>query len=87
MTENKKKIFSLVSAAVLTLIIVGVWFHFSKNSNSDQVAGEQESKLSETSPIQVIKDQFSQAFASFKSQTVSTSSTSTVEVVEATSTN
>ncbi len=101
MTEGQKKIFSLVGAAVLTLIIVGIWFSFGNNSDDQVVAGE-ENKLSSVSPMQVSKAEFSKAFSSFNNDLPDLESTSTdiissstlitdgqaipIEIIEATST-
>ena len=82
MPDNQKKIFSLISAVVLTLVIVVVWFSFTSSSANTQLAAEQsESKLSSLSPMQVIKDEFSKAFSGFNSSVASSSpqSTSTLE--------
>lgn len=62
--ENEKRVFSLVSAIVLTLVIVFVWFSFGGEDEPKEVAVE-ETKLSSISPIQVIKDEFSKAFSGF----------------------
>ncbi len=80
--DNQKKIFSLITAIILTLVIVIVWFSFSnKPFDSETAVGE--SKLSSLSPLQVIKEEFSKAFANFNNQApdiMSTTSTSTVEI-------
>jgi hypothetical protein len=62
--ENEKRVFSLVSAIVLTLVIVFVWLSFGNEEAPKEVAVK-ESKLSSISPIQVIKDEFSKAFNGF----------------------
>jgi len=81
MSENKKKIFSLALAAVLTLIIVVIWYSFG-DKKSNQVAGEKvESKLSSISPVQMIKDEFSKAFSGFNDKV-----NEPVEIIESTST-
>jgi len=74
MPDNKKKIFSLVTAIILTLIIVVVWFSFTNVSSPNSV--NEENKLSSFSPMQVIKDEFSKAFSNFKSTTENISSSS-----------
>jgi methyl-accepting chemotaxis protein len=75
--DNQKKIFSLVTAVILTLIIVGLWF--SLTSDSDKVAEKNApSKLSSISPMQVIKDEFSKAFSNFNENMSDLKSTSTV---------
>lgn len=63
--DRQKKIFSFVSAFVLTLIILVVWLSFSKRSDDNLVLGKAENKLSSVSPLQMIKDEFSEAFAGF----------------------
>lgn len=80
MTENQKKLFSLILAAVITLIIAGLWFSFS-GSPADQASAEAQDKLSSVSPWQVIKDDFSQAFSNFNKSTDIPSSTVPVEVI------
>jgi len=83
MNDNQKKIFSLALAATLTLIIVVIWYSFG-DKKTNQVAGEKvESKLSSISPVQMIKDEFSKAFSEFNKN----NSTTSPEVIEATSTN
>jgi len=90
MSDNKKKIFSLVGAAVLTLIIVGFWYSLTKDSSGNKNVVTGEDKLSSISPMQVIKDEFSKAFANFNEATgnISTTSTSTIpiEIIPATTT-
>ncbi len=85
--DNQKKIFSLITAVILTLIIVVVWFSFGENKADNDLAGAEPAKLSSLSPIQVIKDEFSKAFSNFKetmpdlaSTTDITDSTSTIPV-------
>jgi hypothetical protein len=93
--DNEKKVFSLVSAGVLTVIIFGVWF--SATSDSSEAKAESESKLSSISPVQVIKEEFSKAISSFKEDTESpneeiatsspqASTTIPIEIIESTST-
>lgn len=62
--ENEKSVFSLVSAVILTLVIVFVWISFGEEEQPKEVAVK-ETKLSSISPIQVIKDEFSKAFSGF----------------------
>ncbi len=82
--DNQKKVISLVSAVVLTLVITAVWFSFTKNE--DVATGDEPSKLSAISPIQVIKDEFSKAFSGFNNVISSTTeegtSTIPIEVIE-----
>lgn len=63
--DSQKKILSLVLAFILTLFIVGFWFSFDRKSASNDMAGEEVSKLSSISPIQMIKEEFSKAFSGF----------------------
>ena len=63
--DNQKKFFSLITAFILTLVIVGFWLSFNYNSSTDQTADVSQDKLSSLSPLQVIKDEFSKAFAGF----------------------
>ena len=83
MTDNQKKIFSLALAAVITLVIVVIWYSLGDKKNN-QIAEETEIKLSSVSPMQVIKDEFSKAFAGFNEKvtdmasTIDTESTSTI---------
>lgn len=65
--ENQKRVFSFVSAGVLTALILVVWLSFSDTSANKRI--ENEDKLSSLSPMQVIKEEFSKAFSSFKEQT------------------
>lgn len=78
MTDNEKKIFSLITAAVLTLIIVVIWFSFGDKKSTDLVTKE-EVKLSSLSPMQVIKDEFSKAFAGFNDKMDDIASTTLIE--------
>lgn len=75
MPDNKKKVFSLVIAAVITFVIVTVWISLTKSD--DKLAENEVNKLSSVSPWGMIKDEFSKAFSSFNELTESTSSTST----------
>ena len=94
MPDNKKKVLSLVTAAVITFVIVTVWISLTKTD--DKLAEDQGNKLSSVSPWGMIKEEFSKAFSDFNELTESTSSTSTldiissstvpVEIIEATST-
>ena len=79
--EHQKKLFSFVSAGVITLVIVTVWFSFN-NVSSGQTAEESSKKLSSVSPFQVIKDEFSKAFSGLPDLggNSSTTSTSTVPI-------
>ena len=61
-SDSEKKIFSLISAVVLTLIIVVTWFSFTNSSASDNKIDTQD-RLSSISPVQVIKDEFSKVFS------------------------
>jgi hypothetical protein len=62
--DNQKKLFALVGAIILTLLIVFVWYSFGSNRKSaDLAAAVGESRLSSVSPWQVIKDEFSDAFS------------------------
>jgi len=63
--DNQKRVFSLIMAIILTLIIVIIWFSFSDNSTANKLADEG-NKLSSISPMQVIKEEFSKAFSNFK---------------------
>ena len=60
--DSEKKLFSLVLAGVITLVIVMGYFSF---SNSDPKVEDESGKLSSVSPIQMIKDEFSKAFSGF----------------------
>ena len=86
--DNRKRVFSLVSALVLTLVILILWLSAGSSQISPQV---EESKLSSISPMQVIKDEFTKAVADFKEKTKQnteeSSSTIPVEIVESTTTN
>ena len=91
--DNQKKVFALVSAGALTLVIVALWFSFTRDSAPAETTQKEENKLSSVSPIQMIKDEFSKAFSDMKKNTdelleTGAESTSTVpiEVIEATST-
>ena len=77
--KNQKKVFSFVTAIVLTFFIVGIWFSFSKNSD-EKLAGEKKDTLSSISPIQMIKDEFSKAFSNLSEETSDLESSSTVQV-------
>jgi hypothetical protein len=59
-SESQKKIISLVTAIILTLIIVVVWFSFGSNSSGDV---DSKNKLSSLSPFQTIKDEFKSIFS------------------------
>jgi len=78
-SDNEKKIFSLISAVVLTLIIVVVWSSFAGSSADDNEIDTQD-KLSSISPMQVIKDEFSKVFSSLDSDIKASSSTSTIPI-------
>ena len=78
--ENQKKIISLVTAVILTFIIVIVWFSFSGKSINGQLAEEGDNKLSSVSPMQVIKDEFSKVFSGFNDAVTEIESSSTVPV-------
>jgi len=67
-SDHQKKIFSFVSALVLTLVIIVVWLSFSQKSGDNFAVDRQENKLSSVSPIQMIKDEFSEAYSSFNKQ-------------------
>jgi hypothetical protein len=84
--DNRKRVFSLVSALVLTLVILILWL----STGSSQVLPQaEESKLSSISPMQVIKDEFTKAVSDFKENTNQdieevSSSTTPVEIIVAT---
>ncbi len=83
--DNEKKVFSLVTAGVLTLIIFITWISFTGNNktlSTEQVITEDKT-LSSISPIQVIKEEFGKAISNFKEITTS----STTDISTATSTN
>ena len=80
MSDNQKKIFSLALAAVITLIIVVVWYSFGDKKNN-QIAEETEPKLSSLSPMQVIKDEFSKAFSGIKASVADIDSSTTTESI------
>lgn len=80
-SNNQKNLLSLFIALILTLVIVFVWYSFSNNTNQP-VREETPNTLSSLSPLQVIKDEFSQAFASIGDKISGFgSSTVTVEIV------
>ena len=81
-TDKQKKIFSVIVAGVLTLIIVSVYFSFTGTNN--QIVEDESNKLSSVKPLQMIKDEFSKAFSS--SEEIG-SSTIPIEIIEATTTN
>ena len=72
--DNQKKMFSLVTAAALTVIIFVVWLSFNGVSNQPKADS---SKLSSVSPLGVIKDEFSKAFSNFKDITTEMNATDT----------
>jgi hypothetical protein len=78
-SDNEKKIFSLISAVTLTLIVVVVWSSFTSSSARDNEIDSKD-KLSSISPMQVIKDEFSKVFSTFNSNTEASSSTSTIPI-------
>ena len=91
MPDNKKKIFSLATAAAVTLVIAVVWFSSNTSSADTKVAGEEVNKLSSVSPMQVIKDEFSKAFSSYNSMkadldNITASSTVPIEVINVSTT-
>jgi len=53
MSEGGKKIFSLIGAVVLTLLIIYIWFPW----QVDDSQVEENKKLSSVSPLNVIKDE------------------------------
>jgi hypothetical protein len=77
--DRQKKIFSFVSALILTLIILVGWLSFSNKSNDSLAVVKTENKLSSVSPLQMIKDEFTKAFASFN-EPVEIVSTTTEEI-------
>ncbi len=86
-SDQQKKVISLVTAIILTLVIVTVWFSLTRSADSS--TGDEGSKLSATSPWQAIKDEFSTAFSGFNdvtkendSSTSTESTTSPVEIIE-----
>ncbi len=64
-TDNQKNIISLISAFLITLVIIFIWSPFKNNKNNNFEIIE-EKKLSSISPVQMIKEEFSKAFSSFK---------------------
>jgi hypothetical protein len=84
--DNRKRVFSLVSALVLTVVILILWL----SAGSSQVLPPaEENKLSSISPMQVIKEEFTKAVSDFKDNTNQdsgevSSSTIPVEVIVAT---
>jgi len=79
--DNQKKLFSLVSAIILTLLIVFVWYSFTSNLDSTNMAGEDKpSTLSSLSPLQVIKDEFSKAYDSITGKVSDSVATDTVPI-------
>ena len=87
--DNQKKIFSLVVAGILTLVIIFVWLSFTNSAVNTQT--DNSDKLSSVSPTQAIKDEFSNALSSLKQDTSQVSSstgtdTIPIEVVESTTT-
>jgi hypothetical protein len=78
--DNEKKIFSLITAVTLTLIIVVVWFSFTDISTGSKVVRAEQNKLSSVSPFQVIKDEFSKVFSNFDEKVDSLASTSSTTV-------
>ena len=85
MPDNQKKIFSLATATVLTLVVIVLWSSTTGSANS-QMAEKKTDKLSSISPMQVIKDQFSKAFAdvhtSINSLQDNSNNASSTQVVE-----
>lgn len=77
MSDNSKKIFSLVTAVIGTLVIVSLWFSFTRDSSAEKVAQGEISKLSSLSPMQVIKDEFGKVFSNFNEQMASIKASST----------
>ena len=91
MPDNKKKIISLATATAITLVIIVIWFSFNTSSANTKEGREEVNKLSSVSPMQVIKDEFSKAFASYNSMKsdlniIPASSTIPIEVVTASTT-
>jgi hypothetical protein len=87
--DNEKKIISLVSAGVITLIILIVWISFSgfkEDLNTEQVAMEDKT-LSSISPVEVIKEEFGKAISNFKQITASSTIDISTSSGQATSTN
>ena len=72
--DNQKKIFSLVTAIILTLVILVVWMSFSGVSDQPKTDSN---KLSSVSPLGVIKDEFFKAFSNFKNITTELKATDT----------
>jgi hypothetical protein len=58
--DNEKKVFSLVGAGTLTVIIIALWWSFGSTSIKTKV--ENPDQLSSISPVQVIKEEFSKVF-------------------------
>lgn len=94
MPDNKKKVFSLVTAAAITFVIVTVWISLTK---TDTLAESKVNKLSSVSPWGMIKEEFSKAFSGFKEATENISTSTPlrseatggqaipIEIIEATS--
>lgn len=82
--DSEKKIFSLITASVLTLIIVVVYFSYGEKKSDDLIDVKNENKLSSISPLKMIKEEFSKAFATAKESLNMNNqiSTSSVEVVD-----
>lgn len=88
--DNKKRIFSFTGAGILTVIIIVVWLSFSNSAVSNQA--DSSDKLSSVSPLQAIKDEFTNALSSYKqnilkvSTTTESSSSIPIEIVDTNST-
>ena len=63
-SDKEKNIISLVSAGVITLIIVILWLGFGVSKEIKK--NESGSKLSEISPFETFKEQFSEIAVGFK---------------------
>lgn len=92
--DNQKKLFSLITAIILTLVIVFVWFSFTDKPADGQDVIAEEDKLSSISPLQMIKDEFSKAMSNFNSAVSETETGSStlsdntvpIEIIDATTT-
>jgi hypothetical protein len=67
-SDRQKNFISLIGSAVLTLIIFLSWFSFSADSTKESIINKTENKLSEISPLQIIKEDISNAFSEFNSK-------------------
>ena len=63
-SDKQKNLLAIIFAALITLVIVILWFSFNLSSEPD--TPKPESKLSEIAPFQTLKEQFSQITTDFK---------------------